>query len=84
MKAILQRVPVADGRLELSDPALDGVTEAEVVVLLPERSGDGEVGTPPASDSPLLTADEILSGPPSGRTAEEVDREIRDFRGDDS
>ena len=110
MRAIRQRVRVLPGgRIEITDPALKEGTEAEVVVLLPEPSGDGATVPPGAPDAegprpgglPLVDEGgrpvflpprppqkefslvDLIGLAPSGRTAEEVDREIRDFRGDD-
>ena len=103
MKAIRQRVAVRDGRLELSDPALRDVTEAEVVVLLPDAHGDGAPpGPPPTAEPggglPLVDAEgrpvflperpdrtgytltDMIGAAPSGRAAEEVDRELRELR----
>lgn len=99
MRAIRHRVRVLeDGRLEVSDPALEAGLEAEVVVLLPEPTGDGattpaplENWTPPDDDLSAtapsnpdrrrFTLVDLIGLAPSGRTAEEIDREIRDFRG---
>lgn len=109
MRAIRQTVRVLPGgRIEITDAALVAGVEAEVVVLLPEPSGDGSDTHPeaPRSDAtwPLLDIDadglaipaprdpnrprvdlvDLIGFRPSGRTAEEIDREIRDFRGDDA
>ena len=83
MKAIRQRVRVLPGgRIEITDPALQAGIEAEVVVLFPEPAGDGATA-PPQSPRKAFTLVDLIGLAPSGRTAEEIDREIRDFRGDD-
>lgn len=110
MPTIRRRVRVLPGgRIEITDPALRGVAEADVVVLVPETAGDGADLVPdvpaPAPDSPRpgglplvddqgkpvflppfvprkgYTLLDLIGLAPSGRTAEEIDREIRDFRG---
>ncbi len=113
MKAIRQRVRVQPGgRIEITDPALEPGTEAEVVVLLPEPAGDGADATPeapprqspvnprpgglplvdengkpvflpPSTPRPGRSLVDLIGLAPSERTAAEIDREIRDFRGDD-
>jgi hypothetical protein len=91
MKEIRQRVRVReDGRLEITDPALVAGTEADVVVRVPE--GDGAAGgAPPHPETRMLTLeeldalpplplDQILGAAPSGRGADEVDRDLRALR----
>ena len=94
MRAIRQRVRVLPGgRIEITDPALQPGTEAEVVVLLPGPTGDGATAPPEVATSerrmltfeelealPPLPLDRILGAAPSGRTAEEVDRDLRALR----
>ncbi|WP_420457015.1 hypothetical protein [Rubrivirga sp.] len=90
MPTIRQRVPVVDGRLEVSDPALRGVTEAEVVVTVPEPAGDDP---PPDREAQTPTAEEEGALPPPPpltemigaakglfETPEEVDAYIRALR----
>ena len=109
MKTLRQRVTVQPGgRIEITDPALVAGTEADVVVLLPEPSGDGAtvptdtpdadtrpgglplvgddgrpVFLPPAEIRPGRSLVDLIGLAPSDRTAQEIDREIRDFRGDE-
>lgn len=106
MTTIRQRVRVLPGgRIEITDPALVAGTEAEVVVRLPEPSGDGAgpapeplspdtrpgglplvdengkpVFLPPVEPRPGMTLVDIIGLAPSGRTAEEIDRELRELR----
>ena len=94
MRAIRQRVRVLPGgRIEITDPALEAGVEADVVVLLPEPTGDGAGAPPPVP--PLhsgMTFEEMEALPPlpldqlagavSGpkRTMEEIDRDLRELR----
>lgn len=81
------------GRIELQDAALPEGKDVEVIVLLSEPAGDGAPGAPPPSSSerrmlsaqelealPPLPFSEIVGSAPSGRTAEEVDRDLRALR----
>ena len=95
-KALRKRVRVQPGgRIELQDDALPAGTDAEVIVLLPETSGDGappdESPTPPSLDD--LPTDAELDEPPRlpltsmigaakglFKTPEEVDAYIRALR----
>ncbi len=110
MRAIRQRVRVLPGgRIEITDPALEAGVEADVVVIVPEPSGDGAPPAPGTADPmpgglplvdengkpvflPPYTPDpnrrrttlvDLIGLRPSTRTAEEIDREIREGRGDD-
>lgn len=106
MKTIRQHVRIlTGGRIEITDPALREGDEAEVVVTVPEPSGDGAsavpdapppnprpgglplvdedgrpVFLPPVTPRPGMTLVDIIGLAPSGRTAEEVDRELRELR----
>ena len=75
MKAIRQRVTVQPGgRIEITDPALVAGTEADVVLIVPEASGDGAPSTlPPLTD--MIGAAKGLF-----ETPEEVDAYIRALR----
>ena len=80
---------LAGGRIEITDPALrEG---AEVVVVVGADGGDGATGTAPEAAVSSAAGDaarprtlvDLIGLAPSGRSAEEIDREIRDFRGED-
>ncbi|MEM1042771.1 MAG: hypothetical protein AAGI91_09090 [Bacteroidota bacterium] len=94
-KALRKRVRVQPGgRIELQDDALPAGTDAEVIILLPEPSGDGappdETATPSSLDDlptaaeleplPPLPLDQAFGIAPSGRTADEIDRDLRALR----
>lgn len=106
MRTIRHRVRVLPGgRIEITDPSFEAGTEAEVVVTVPEASGDGappvpgaplpatvprlqmEVGedglavpAPRDPNRPRLNLVDLIGVAPTGRTAEEVDRELRELR----
>ena len=91
MPTIRQRVTVQEGgRIEITDPALKEGAEAEVVVIVPEPSGDG---APPGREAPkpaVERADALPPPPPLTEmigaakglfeTPEEVDAYIRALR----
>ena len=95
MKEIRRSVTVQPGgRVEITDPSLEAGGVVEVVVTVPEGSGDG-APTPPDPDEgwdagmltfeelealPPLPFDQIVGSAPSGRTAEEIDRDLRALR----
>lgn len=82
------------GHVEVTDPALPEGASVEVVVLLPEVTGDGASapeppGPPPVGRAltfeemealPPLPLDQIVGSAPSGRTVEEIDRDLRALR----
>ena len=91
MKTIRQRVTVQDdGHIKIADPALRAGGVVEVVVTVPEGDGATAPPEPPAvrralsfeemEALPPLPFDQIVGSAPSGRTAEEVDRDLRALR----
>ena len=91
MKTFRQRVTVReDGRIEITDPALEAGEVVEVVVTVPKGDGATAPPEPPAVSRalsfeemealPPLPFDQIVGSAPSGRTAEEVDRDLRALR----
>lgn len=72
VQAIRKRVRVgAGGVIELRDPALTEGADAEVIVLLSAATDDA---------LPPLSLADIVGIAPSGRTAEEIDAELRALR----
>ena len=97
MRAIRQTVRVLPGgRIEITDAALEAGVEADVVVIVPEPTGDGAAAAPEPPPLPPLrsgmTFEEMEALPPlpldqlagsvSGpkRTVEEIDRDLRELR----
>ena len=91
MKEIRRSVTVReDGRIEITDPALEAGGVVEVVVTVPEGDGAAAPPEPPAvrraltfkemEALPPLPFDQVVGSAPSGRTAEEVDRDLRALR----
>lgn len=94
-QALRKRVRVQPGgRIEVQDPALPEGTDVEVVVSLAAPAGDGaladETSTPPSLDDlptaaeldalPPLPLNQLFGIAPSGRTVEEIDRDLRALR----
>lgn len=96
MPTIRQRVRVLPGgRVEITDPSLREGAEVEVVVSEPSGDG-APAAVPPAPSRdeawdaqrwlaemdalPPLPFDQIVGSAPSGRTADEVDRDLRALR----
>ncbi len=94
-QALRKRVRIQPGgRVELQDDALPEGTDADIIILLPEPAGDGappeEAPVPPSLDDlptaaeldalPPLPLDQIFGIAPSGRTVEEIDRDLRALR----
>ena len=91
MKEIRRRVTVQEGgRVEVTDPSLVAGGVVEIVVTVPEGDGAAAPPEPPAvrralsfeemEALPPLPFDQVVGSAPSGRTAEEVDRDLRALR----
>lgn len=91
MKEIRQRVRVReDGRIEITDPSLRAGVEVVVSVTAgdgapaaaqPAEAGGGGILTFEELEAlPPLPLDQAFGIAPSGRTAEEIDRDLRALR----
>ncbi len=102
VQAIRKRVRVQPGgRVEIQDDALPEGADVEILLFLPETTGDGAPASSPETPTdrspmpldedglPILapvpersgyTLADMIGACPTGRTAEEIDRELRELR----